>query len=82
DTVVQGNLDPALVLAGAGVALTGAETVLADNSGHPGHVFNLGHGVPPDADPGVLAAVVDLVHERTRRSAGEAAGTAPARGAP
>ncbi len=69
-TVVQGNLDPALVLAGAEVALAGAEAVLADNAGHPGHVFNLGHGVQPDSDPGVLAAVVELVHERTRRAPG------------
>jgi len=67
DLVVQGNLDPALVLAGADVALAGAEAVLADNGGHPGHIFNLGHGVQPDTDPGVLAAVTELVHERTRR---------------
>jgi uroporphyrinogen decarboxylase len=65
DTVVQGNLDPALVLAGTEVALAGARAVLADNAGHPGHIFNLGHGVQPDTDPGVLAAVVDLVHEHT-----------------
>ena len=32
----------------------------------PGHVFNLGHGVPPDADPEVLRAIVDLVHEEGR----------------
>ena len=62
DVVVQGNLDPALVLAGAGPALAGAKAVLADNAGHPGHIFNLGHGVHPDTDPGVLAAIVDLVH--------------------
>ena len=37
--------------------------VLADNGGHPGHIFNLGHGVQPNTDPGVLAAVVDLVHD-------------------
>jgi len=65
DTVVQGNLDPALVLAGAAAALAGADQVLADNGGHPGHVFNLGHGVQPESDPGVLAAVVERVHERT-----------------
>ena len=64
---MQGNLDPALVLAGAESALAGADAVLADNAGHPGHIFNLGHGVHPDTDPGVLAAVVDLVHERTPR---------------
>ena len=67
DTVVQGNLDPALVLAGTDAALAGAAAVLDDNGGHPGHIFNLGHGVQPDSDPGVLHAVVDLVHERTSR---------------
>ncbi|HEX4984386.1 MAG TPA: uroporphyrinogen decarboxylase [Ilumatobacteraceae bacterium] len=65
DTVVQGNLDPALVLAGGDVAIAGAQAVLADNAGHPGHIFNLGHGVHPDSDPGVLRALVDFVHERT-----------------
>lgn len=64
DTVVQGNLDPALVLAGTDVALAGARAVIADNAGHPGHIFNLGHGVHPDTDPGVLRAVADLVHEQ------------------
>ena len=67
DTVVQGNLDPALVLAGTEAALAGAAAVLDDNGGHPGHIFNLGHGVQPDSDPGVLHAVVELVHERTSR---------------
>lgn len=62
DTIVQGNLDPALVLAGGDIAVAGAHDVLADNAGHPGHIFNLGHGVQPDTDPGVLAAVVEAVH--------------------
>lgn len=65
DVVVQGNLDPALVLAGLDCALAGTRAVLADNAGHPGHIFNLGHGVNPDCDPGVLAAVVELVHAET-----------------
>ena len=67
DLVVQGNLDPALVLAGADVALDGVRAVLQDNGGHPGHIFNLGHGVDPASDPGVLAAIVDLVHAETAR---------------
>lgn len=67
DLVVQGNLDPALVLAGREVALAGADEVLADNGGHPGHIFNLGHGVQPTSDPEVLTAVVAHVHDRTRR---------------
>ncbi|MGH9135058.1 MAG: uroporphyrinogen decarboxylase family protein, partial [Ilumatobacteraceae bacterium] len=64
-TAVQGNLDPALVLAGTDVALAGAEAVLADNHGSAGHIFNLGHGVHPDSDPGVLKHIVELVHART-----------------
>ncbi len=60
---IQGNLDPALVLAGRDVALTGTAAVLADNAGRPGHIFNLGHGVHPASDPDVLAAIVDAVHE-------------------
>jgi uroporphyrinogen decarboxylase len=67
ELVVQGNLDPALVLAGVPCALAGTDAVLDDNGGHPGHIFNLGHGVPPNADPGVLQAVVDRVKECTRR---------------
>lgn len=65
DLVVQGNLDPALVLAGTEVALAGTDAVLADNAGHPAHIFNLGHGVQPDTDPDVLHAVVRRVHEAT-----------------
>lgn len=70
--VVQGNLDPALVLAGTEVALEGTEAVLADNrladgTQHPGHIFNLGHGVQPNTDPDVLAAVANRVHELTQR---------------
>jgi uroporphyrinogen decarboxylase len=65
---IQGNLDPALVLAGADVALAGAAAVLADNAGQPGHIFNLGHGVHPGTDPGVLATIVDYVHEATATS--------------
>lgn len=63
DIVVQGNLDPSLVLAGVDVARAGTRQVLDDNAGDPGHIFNLGHGVHPATDPGVLAAVVDLVHQ-------------------
>jgi uroporphyrinogen decarboxylase len=62
---IQGNLDPALVLAGADIAIAGAGTVLTDNAGRPGHIFNLGHGVLPRSDPGVLAAIVEFVHQAT-----------------
>jgi uroporphyrinogen decarboxylase len=63
---LQGNLDPAACL-GPWEAVAGeVREVLAENDGHPGHVFNLGHGVLPELDPGVLAQVVALVHEEGR----------------
>ena len=69
DRAVQGNLDPALCLAPWPGVAEAARAVLAraDDGSGTGHVFNLGHGVLPETDPGVLGAVVDLVHaERAR----------------
>jgi uroporphyrinogen decarboxylase len=67
---VQGNLDPALCSAPWPVVEQATREVLAsgaaDGSG-TGHVFNLGHGVLPDTDIGILAAVVDLVHAESSR---------------
>ncbi len=63
---VQGNLDPALCVSNAKVAREAARDVLLRAGSAPGHVFNLGHGVLPMTDPGVLAEVVDLVHESGR----------------
>jgi uroporphyrinogen decarboxylase len=34
----------------------------AVDAGASGHVFNLGHGVLPETDPGVLTDLVSLVH--------------------
>ncbi len=67
DTAVQGNLDPTLVLAGWDVTRSATDAVLAANAGHRAHVFNLGHGVTPDIDPGVLEQLVAYVHETTKR---------------
>ena len=59
---VQGNLDPAICLAPADVVIRETTRVLLDAGGKPGHIFNLGHGVLPETDPGVLAQVVETVH--------------------
>jgi uroporphyrinogen decarboxylase len=59
---VQGNLDPAVCLAPVEVVIEETTKILADAGGKPGHVFNLGHGVLPETDPGVLAQVVETVH--------------------
>lgn len=61
---VQGNVDPALLFAGDAALRAHVEAVLAAGAAAPGHVVNLGHGVPPDTDPGVLTALVEFVHDR------------------
>lgn len=60
---IQGNMDPAALLAGPEVATRKALEVLRRAEARPGHVFNLGHGMPPDADPAVVRRVVEVVHE-------------------
>jgi uroporphyrinogen decarboxylase len=71
---VQGNLDPALLRAPWPVLAQRVRAVLRSGAQAPGHVFNLGHGVPPDADPGVLARIVDLVQTEGAALRAEAAG--------
>jgi len=65
-TPLQGNLDPAVLGAPWEVVAERTRQVLRDNGGHPGHIFNLGHGVTPDVDPGVLERITDLVHAEGR----------------
>jgi uroporphyrinogen decarboxylase len=63
---VQGNLDPAALLAPWDRVAAAARDVLARAAGRPGHIFNLGHGVLPDTDPGVLGRLRELVHAETK----------------
>jgi len=63
---VQGNLDPAICFAPQGVVDDAVRDVLRRGATAPGHIFNLGHGVLPETDPGVLKAIVDLVHAEGR----------------
>lgn len=60
---LQGNLDPALLAAPWPVLEAAVREVLRQAEAAPAHVFNLGHGVPPETDPAVLTRVVELVHE-------------------
>lgn len=62
DVAVQGNLDPALLLAPGEVLERQAREVLAQNGGRPGYVFNLGHGIRPDTPPEAVARLVETVH--------------------
>ncbi|MBD8872399.1 uroporphyrinogen decarboxylase [Rhodanobacter sp. DHB23] len=59
---LQGNLDPAILRAGPGVIRREARAVLDSYGNHPGHVFNLGHGITPEVDPEHVRVLVDEVH--------------------
>ncbi|WP_394162417.1 uroporphyrinogen decarboxylase [Galactobacter valiniphilus] len=59
---LQGNIDPALLGAGWDALREHTIDVLARGAAAPGHVVNLGHGVPPDADPEVLTRLVEFIH--------------------
>lgn len=59
---LQGNIDPALLAAPWDVLEAHVRQVLEEGAAAPGHVVNLGHGVPPETDPDVLTRVVKLVH--------------------
>jgi uroporphyrinogen decarboxylase len=61
-TAVQGNLDPALLLADWPVIEAAVRRIVDEGRRTPGHIFNLGHGVLPETDPEVLTRVVELVH--------------------
>ena len=62
DVAVQGNLDPALLLAPMPVLEQRVVKILEQARGRPGHIFNLGHGVLPQTDVESVRAVVEIVH--------------------
>jgi uroporphyrinogen decarboxylase len=62
DRAIQGNLDPAALLAPAGERTRQVRDILSRAKHRPGHIFNLGHGILPETDVAAVRAVVDLVH--------------------
>jgi len=58
---LQGNLNPAILLADHGTIEAEAARVLASFGHGNGHVFNLGHGITPDVPPENLATLLDAV---------------------
>jgi uroporphyrinogen decarboxylase len=62
ERAIQGNLDPAWLLAPRDELRGAVRRVLERAGGRPGHIFNLGHGVLPETPPDAVAVVVDEVH--------------------
>jgi uroporphyrinogen decarboxylase len=67
---LQGNLDPAVLLAEPDVVAAAAREVLRDGLGGP-HIFNLGHGVLPGTPPDNVARLIDAVRGFDRRAAAD-----------
>lgn len=60
---LQGNLDPAVLLAGPDAVRTGVQSVLSAYGKGAGHVFNLGHGISQYTPPENVAVLVESVRE-------------------
>jgi uroporphyrinogen-III decarboxylase len=67
DRAVQGNLDPLVLLADKAEIRRRAKQVLDQAANRPGHIFNLGHGVVQQTPVENAIALVDAVHELSRR---------------
>lgn len=64
---VQGNLDPLVLFAPLAEIRSQVKSILSAAAGRPGHIFNLGHGILPQTPVDSVIALVDMVHELSRR---------------
>jgi uroporphyrinogen decarboxylase len=60
---VQGNLDPFLLTTAPGAVAADTRRILREMRGRPGHIFNLGHGVPPNATLENIESLVTAVRD-------------------
>ena len=60
---IQGNLDPAVLLAPWDVIEEKTKAILDQGMEKPGYIFNLGHGVFPEVNPEILKKLTAFVHE-------------------
>jgi len=71
DVAIQGNLDPVVLLAPVDLIEKEVKRILDCVKGHPGHIFNLGHGILPNTPAENVAALVDMVHEYSSNQRGK-----------
>ena len=67
EVAVMGNLDPVLLFSDVEVVRREAGKILAQAASRPGHIFNLGHGIMPETPVENVLALVESVHELSRR---------------
>src|ERR1051325_2078049 len=64
---VMGNLDPVALFAGRDHVRAQARRILELAGRRPGHIFNLGHGILPETPVDNVIALVEAVHEMSRK---------------
>ena len=67
DVSVMGNLDPVALFANQTHLKAEAKKILSQANGRPGHIFNLGHGILPETPVENVIALVEMVHEMSRK---------------
>src|SRR5512139_2284245 len=67
DRAAQGNLDPVALFAPRAELERRVRRILHQAANRPGHIFNLGHGILPETPVENVKAVVEMVHEFSRR---------------
>ena len=63
---LQGNLDPTVLFAGPAQIEAEVRRVLDRFGAHPGHIFNLGHGISQYTPPEAVTVLVETVHRHSR----------------
>lgn len=66
DKTIQGNLDPSLLLAPFDLLKERAIQIIDQGKKQPGYIFNLGHGIFPEADVATLKNLTEFVHSYTK----------------
>ncbi len=64
---LQGNMDPAVLYASPEAIRAEVKRILNDFGDHPGHIFNLGHGITPQVDPEHARVFIEAVVELSQR---------------
>lgn len=67
DVAIQGNLDPVILFAPIPEMKKQVARILASVKDRPGHIFNLGHGILQHTPVEHVAALIDFVHEYTKK---------------
>ena len=60
---IQGNLDPSVLLSDKSMIRNEVSKIIESFGPHPGHIFNLGHGITPDVKPDNVNEMIMAVHD-------------------